>query len=189
MPKIIDDRQLFRDVMQAVTQYGYAAATTKKLAKAAGIGEVTLFRKYGNKAQLVKQAMIALAEESNFEEMVEYTGDLHADLLRVVTRYQGSAERNGLFFYTILIEASRHPELMEALSVLQSRLGAVSQLMFRYQADGKLKQADPIQLLTGLVGPLIARNMMQTALQGMPFPPIDLESHVTNFIGGYGVGE
>ena len=48
--------------MLAVTKYGYAAATTKKLAKAAGIGEVTLFRKYGNKAQLVKQAMIDLAE-------------------------------------------------------------------------------------------------------------------------------
>ena len=188
MPKIIDDKQLFRDVMQAVTQYGYAAATTKKLAKAAGIGEVTLFRKYGNKAQLVKQAMISLSEESAFEESVQYTGDIHGDLLRVVEAYQASAEERGLFFYTILIEASRHPELIEALAGLQSRLGTVEGLMSRYQAEGKLKPADPIQLLTSLIGPLIARNMMQSALKGMPLPPIDLDSHVANFIGGYGVG-
>ena len=186
MPKIIDDKQIYRDVMLAVTKYGYAAATTKKLAKAAGIGEVTLFRKYGNKAQLVKQAMIDLAEESKFEETVRYTGELQADLLSVVRGYQDSAKTNGLFFYTILVEAARHPELLDALAALQTRLGTVGALLMRYQAEGALKQMHPIHMLTSLVGPLIAMNMMQSALATMPLPPIDLEVHVRNFIEGHG---
>ncbi|MCB0033369.1 MAG: TetR/AcrR family transcriptional regulator [Anaerolineales bacterium] len=185
MPKLIDDGQIYRDVMQAVTQYGYVAATTKRLAKAAGIGEVTLFRRYGNKAQLVKQAMVAMAEEADFESTVQYTGDLHGDLLRLVTGYQDSAEKSGLFFYTILIEAARHPELLQSLTMLQTRLGSVGRLLAQYQADGALKPMHPIHMLTALVGPLIALNMMQSALKGMPLPPIDLESHVANFVDGH----
>lgn len=187
MPKIIDDRQIYRDIMLAVTRHGYAGATTKRLARAAGIGEVTLFRRYGNKGQLVKQAMLALAEESNFEATIRYTGNIHADLLRLVAGYQESAETNGLFFYTILIEASRNPELMDALETLQTRLGSVSRLLAQYQADGVLKPAHPIHMLTSLVGPLIAMNMMQSALSQMPLPPLDLESHVANFIAGHSV--
>ena len=56
--------------MQAVTKYGYAAATTKRLAKAAGIGEVTLFRRYGNKSQLVKQAMVDCLKDTNIAKLI-----------------------------------------------------------------------------------------------------------------------
>lgn len=185
MPKIIDDRQIYRDIMQAVVQYGYAAATTKRLAQAAGIGEVTLFRRYVNKAQLVKQAMIATAEEANFVANVQYTGDVHADLLRVVNGYQESAEKSGLFYYTILLEASRHPELVDALAILQTRLGNVGQLLMRYQADGSLKPMHPIHMVASLVGPLVAMNMLQAALPNMPLPPLDLESHIDNFLDGH----
>ncbi|MCA9996191.1 MAG: TetR/AcrR family transcriptional regulator [Anaerolineales bacterium] len=187
MPKIIEDQQIYRDIMLAVTKHGYAAATTKRLAQAAGVGEVTLFRRYGNKAQLVKQAMLALAEEADFEATVHYTGDVHADLLRVVAGYQDSAEKNGLFFYTILIEAARHPELMDALAVLQTRLDGVGRLLAQYQADGVLKPTHPIHMLTSLVGPLIAMNMMKSALSHLPLPLLDLENHVANFIDGHRV--
>jgi len=186
MPKIIDDQQLYKNVMATVTKHGYAAATTKRLAEAAGVGEVTLFRRYGSKAQLVKQAMVALSEASGFEQRVQFTGDLYKDLLRVVTGYQESADKSGLFFYTILIEASRHPELLDALSTLQTRLGSVGGLLTHYQANGSLKQGHPIHMMASLVGPLIAMNMMQTALEGMPIPKMDLENHVKNFIEGYG---
>lgn len=188
MPKIIDDRQIYRDILQAVTKHGYAAATTKRLAQAAGIGEVTLFRKYGNKAQLVKQAMLSMAEEADVESMVLYTGDVYADLLRVVTGYQDSAEKSGLFFYTLLIESSRHPELEDALATLQTRITSVGHLLARYQADGVLKPGHPIQMLISLVGPLITMNMMKkSALSNMALPPIDLERYVANFVEGHGV--
>ena len=69
--------------------------------------------------------------------------------------------------------------------MLQTRLGSVGRLLAQYQADGALKPMHPIHMLTALVGPLIALNMMQSALKGMPLPPIDLESHVANFVDGH----
>ena len=35
--------------------------------------------------------------------------------------------------------------------------------------------------------PLIARNMMQRVLKDIPLPHIDLNSYVTNLIGGHGI--
>ncbi len=185
MPKVIDEAQLFRDVMQMVIQHGYAGATTKMLAKAAGIGEVTLFRKYGNKAQLVQKAMVSLAEEYDFEGSVRYTGDLQADLLRVVEAYQTSSAQDGRFFYTILIESERHPDLAVALDSLRGRLGVVGQLLMRYQMEGSLKPMHPVHMLATLIGPIIALNMLSTAMKGMPIPTLDLTQHIENFIDGY----
>ena len=56
MPKIIEDENVYRAAVQVVIKRGYSGATTKQIAEAAGISEVTLFRKYGNKAQLIAQS-------------------------------------------------------------------------------------------------------------------------------------
>ena len=185
MPKIIDDVQIYRDVMQAIIQHGYAGATTKLLAKSAGIGEVTLFRKYGSKAQLVQQAMVELAETDDLEENVRFTGDVHHDLLQVVEAYQRSAEKNGLMFFTIIVEAARHPELKEAFDLLQSRLSIVGQLLARYQAEGILKPEHPLHALANLIGPIMAINMLNVAVQGISVPQIDFVEYVSTFVRGH----
>ncbi len=185
MPKRIDDAQIYRDVMQAVIERGYDGTTTKQMAESAGISEVTLFRKYGNKAQLVRQAMIALAERIDFVEAARYTGDVSADLLRVVTLYQESAEQEGRFFYTMMLELPRHPELMDSLNRPITLVSTVGQLLARYQAEGVLKPQHPLHALASLIGPLIANNMLRAAFKEMPMPPLNLESHVVNFIDGH----
>ena len=51
MPKVIEDEDVYQAVIEVVAEYGYSGATTKQMADAADVSEVTLFRKYGNKAQ------------------------------------------------------------------------------------------------------------------------------------------
>ena len=60
MPKIIDDEKVYQAALQVVIERGYARAKTKQIADAAGISEVTLFRKYENKAELIKQIFDAV---------------------------------------------------------------------------------------------------------------------------------
>ena len=98
MPKKIDDEQIFRAAIQAVIAKGYAGATTRQMARMAGVSEVTLFRRYGSKAALVCRALQAIAEEMDFEAVVRYTGDVQADLVRIVERYQRLVALYGPFF-------------------------------------------------------------------------------------------
>ncbi len=185
MPKIIDDAQIFQSVMEAVVEYGYEGATTKRLAKHAGIGEVTLFRKYGSKSQLVKQAMLAVADQANFESTIQYTGDIQADFVCLLEEIQKAVVANGRFFFALFIEVSRHHELQDALTLFQARFRVASMLVIRYQAEGILKQEHPLHLIANLVGPLLAMNMFSFVASDISIPPLDLQKHVSHFIENY----
>ncbi len=125
MPKIVNDETVYRAAMQTVIDRGYAGATTKQIADAAGISEVTLFRKYGNKAELVRQAIADRAAQIDLDSAAAYTGDVTADLLRVVETYQGTAARDGQFFYAVMSEVGRTSDLVDALDSPLAMMGQV----------------------------------------------------------------
>ncbi len=184
MPKIIDDEKVYRAAMKTVIERGYAGATTKQIAEAASISEVTLFRKYGNKGELIKQAIAAQAKDIDFENAAFYTGDVTVDLLRVVTLYQETAGTAGQFLYTILSEIPRHPELKELFELPLGMMGSIGKMMARYQADGVLAQEHPLHAVSALLGPLIITNMLRTNRVNIPMPTIDLNDHVMLFLNG-----
>jgi AcrR family transcriptional regulator len=184
MPKIIEDEQVYLAALQTITERGYAGATTKQIAEAANMSEVTLFRKYGSKAMLIKRAMTAMAEQLDFEIATQYTGDVMADLQRVVKMYQGAAESKGQYIYTIILEIQRYPELADAIGTPLEMFQRIAQLLFRYQEEGILKSEHPMHALAGLLGPLIATNMIRNMGHGLPFPPPELEEHIAFFLNG-----
>lgn len=184
MPKIVNDETVYRAAMQAVIDRGYAGATTKQIAEAAGISEVTLFRKYGNKAELVRQAIVNRAAQIDFDSATVYTGDVEADLLRVVETYQGTAERDGRFFYTIMSEIGRTSDLNDVLDTPVGMMGQVAMLLALYQHEGILNPEPPLQAVAGLLGPLMVTNMIRANVQNVDLPPMDLSQHVSHFLNG-----
>ena len=184
MPKIVEDEKVYNAAIQTIIERGYSGATTKQMAEAADISEVTLFRKYGNKAVLIKQAIASIAKQIDFEAAARYTGDVAVDLLRVVEMYQGSAEKNGQFFYTILLEIPRHPELVDVIDTPLNMINCIGLLLARYQAEGVLKQEHPLHAVAGLLGPLMATNMIRGVKMDVPLPKSDLPGHVAHFLNG-----
>jgi AcrR family transcriptional regulator len=187
MPKIIDNEQVYQAVLQTIIARGYAGATTKQLAEAADISEVTLFRKYGSKIQLVKQAIGSIIAQADFEGAAEYSGDLAADLLKMVQAYQESAVKHGQFFAILLSEMPRYPEMMEMIDAPFGIFKSMGQLLARYQAEGVLRQEHPLHALAALLGPLIYIAMMRNAKYEDLIPPLDLSLHVDNYIRGRSV--
>lgn len=47
LPKILEDRQIYRAVMQVVSERGYFGATTKQMAEAADVSEVPFSENMG----------------------------------------------------------------------------------------------------------------------------------------------
>ena len=184
MPKIIEDQDVFEAVLQTIAERGYASATTKQMAAAAGVSEVTLFRKYMSKPLLVRLAIAAIAERADFASAVRYTGDVRADLLRVLHAYQGSVAQRGFFFVVLFSELSRHPELSDALDVPLKLYAAVGDLLDRYQEEGILHEEHPMHAVAALLGPLIYTSMLRSAVPDDTVPPLDLDLHVTAFLHG-----
>ena len=187
MPKVVKDEQIFRAVIQVVSERGYAGAATKQMAEAAGVSEVTLFRKYENKANLVKQAISHIVAHSDFANSAQYTGDVHADLLRVVQGYQDTAVKHGLFIFALFADLSRHPELLETMSGPFSIFQSIGKLIARYQSDGVLKEVHPLHAVATLLSPLMYITTIRREKLASRVPPIDLSEHVTHFLNGYHV--
>ena len=184
MPKVIADQEVFSAVIQTIVERCYHGATTKELARAAGISEGSLFRKYGSKVGLVRRAIAELIERTDFSTAARFTGDLQADLGRVVAAYQASAVEHGFFFFTLFMEIRRHPELREAVPEPLSLFRDLVELLARYQQEGVLRQESSFRAVAALLGPLMYAGMMSRVLPETSDHEPDLEEHVDRFLHG-----
>jgi len=184
MPKIVKDDEIYQAVIRVVSERGYASATTKQMADAADISEMTLFRKYENKAQLVKQAISFIVDQADFSNSAQYTGDLQADLLRVVKAYQNSAVKHGDFVTALIPEMSRHPELIDSVDAPMNVFRSIGKLIKRYQEEGELKQEPELIAVGVLLGPLMYAAMLQKAIPDNLLPPLEVENHIAGFLYG-----
>ena len=185
MPKIVVDNQIYLAVIQVVSERGYSSATTKQMADAADVSEMTLFRKYGNKAELVKQAIAFIIEETDFSSAAYYTGDVHADLLRVVKSYQDTAVKNGLFIFALFADLTRHPELINSMKEPFSVFQSIGALIARYQSEGVLKTEYPLHSVAKLLAPLVYISTIRNSKLIDTLPDLDLSGHVTSYLEGH----
>lgn len=184
MPKVIAEQQIFEAVMEIVAERGYAGATTRQIAESAGVSEVTLFRKFGSKAELVKRAITALINQTGFESATQYTGDIRADLLRVLQAYRAAVILHESFFIVLFAEINRTPELADSFTQPLGLFHAIGQLLARYQAEGVIKPEHPLHSVATLLGPLIYMSMITRSAQTLNLPSIELQTHIDLFLKG-----
>lgn len=182
MPRV-PDSDVHAAAVEVMVRHGYAGATTKEIAEEAGINEVTLFRRFGTKANLLRGAMLAELEAFGGPEGLSPTGDVLADLVRVVESYQALLHRRGRLLPTLLAELPRHEELAEVADVPRRLIGAISELLAAYQREGVLVEEPPFRTAASLLAPLFV-----FAVLGPFAPPVaepfDARAHVEAFLQG-----
>jgi AcrR family transcriptional regulator len=179
MPAAIDEQIIFNAALKVMTERGYTGATTKLIAEEAGVGEVTLFRRFGNKETLILEAM--KREASKLEGTVKlYSGKLEADLTKIMTAYQLLLRARAALLLTFYTEVTRHPELAIALEQPKHTIAKMLEMLGRYQQEGKLMTKDPMHQLSELFGPVMMLTLFETVYQGDA--PLDVRAHVRNFM-------
>lgn len=179
----ISDTQILEAALDVLAQQGYVGATTRQIAAAAGINEVTLFRRFGSKQNVLKiaieQEAAALAAAG-----IEYSGDVTADLLRVVRFYQQIVHERGPVIMVLMTEVPRHQELRELMQTPMAIMGSIIALIERYQNEGVLIREPPLQAFTALVGGLLLAGILQYAQNEQFGEPLDPELLVRNYLAG-----
>lgn len=184
MPRIISDTQILDAALDVIAQHGYAGATTRQIAAAAGINEVTLFRRFGSKQKLLMA--VVEQEAKNFATSgVDYTGDLEADLLRVVRFYQELVQHRGRMIAMLMNEVPRQPELLEIMQTPFTIVGKILAMIERYQEEGKLVQEPPMNAFIGLVGPLFMGGVLGSLQLGLFDVSRDPVAHVQRYLQGH----
>ncbi|CAI6087255.1 TetR family transcriptional regulator [Cohnella sp. JJ-181] len=128
-----DSREkLMQAAIELMADRGFKGVSTKEIAAAAGVSEMTLFRRFGSKLTLIEQAVeryhYAVEMETAFEEKIVW--ELGEDLRTIGRVYHEIMARNRKLYLIVLKDdalagvrekARRHPEKM--LELLTDYLG------------------------------------------------------------------
>ena len=183
MPKVIDETKLFSAALEILIAHGYEGATTQKIAKVAGVNEVTLFRKYGSKAGLFEKVIEHQLADTPLNKLA-YTGDLEADLLAIVEAYVETNETHGDIIPLLLVEMPRYPDLQGSFNTPWKNLQGIIKIIQKYQEQGRLRIEPPLACLSALIGPILTSQMLRHTNLNLPVPAMDSQAHVDAFLNG-----
>ncbi|QLE50314.1 TetR/AcrR family transcriptional regulator [Nostoc sp. C057] len=124
--------RLIEAASQVFASLGVQGATTREIARVAGVNEVTLFRHFASKEQLlgavIKNALALQTEALAYPEA--WTQDLKIDLRQYAHLYNTMLEAQEDLIRTFIGEAKRHPE--EAKQVIQEAAKPLREKLVAY---------------------------------------------------------
>jgi AcrR family transcriptional regulator len=157
--KINTKERLIQAAIDVMAQAGIGGATTKEIAKVAGMSEVTLFRHFQNKEQLLRSVAQYMTRKQveALSRTEECTGDLRTDLLHYARIYDERLEEYQALIRIFIGEAERYPQ--EAQSFLQEGViplrNSLIAYLDRHKNQGNLSLeldvALAVDLFTGMI--------------------------------------
>jgi AcrR family transcriptional regulator len=159
--------RLIEAALQVFACSGVQGATTREIARVAGVNEVTLFRHFSSKEQLlavvIENALVLQTEALHQPEA--WTQDLGIDLKRYAQLYNTMLEAQEDLIRTFIGEAKRHPE--EAKQVIQEAAKPLGEKLIAYLQSGQKQgivrpDLDPFPAVDIFTGMLLAGMLCRT---------------------------
>lgn len=168
--------------LELLSRSGYEGATTKAIAARAGMSEMTLFRQFATKAELMRQALDQ-ATSSFGSAVTEPTDDVEADLVALADGYATFIDGAPELVGRVLVETPHDTEVGAiGRSVLRSNTADVKRLLDHHRRAGRLADMPLDDLVRDFLGPLLARSMLRAALMPDRF---DGPAHVRRYLNGH----
>ncbi|MFD3005937.1 TetR/AcrR family transcriptional regulator [Thermus tengchongensis] len=180
------EARLLQAALELLAERGYRGATTKEIARRAGVSEVTLFRRFGSKEALLQRALSAFVPHGLLERLPGAEAPLEAGLRALLEAYLDLVEGRRALLPKLLAELLRHPEL-KAQGLLAAMEGVVGFFRAKQEAGALWRGEPPEELALAFLGPLMARFLLGEAL-GVRLA-LDKEAYVRGYLEGrYGGG-
>ncbi len=170
--------RIIQAAAQQFAQHGYEGATTRLIAVAAQVNEVTIFRQFGNKENLFMEAVERYLLPPGLDSVLKgpLTGDTRQDLLLVARFYLSAVLKNRRAVLMIYTEAQRSVEVRRfvARSAQRQRQLLGSYLRQQVELSGVRKLPDPELAAHAFLGMLLSYALNQIVLEEITPPkPVD----------------
>ncbi len=161
---------------QLFAERGYAATTTRAIAERAGVNEVTIFRRFENKAGVLRALGERFAEQSMARSVPELPDpdDVEATLLAIGRSEVSASIENGGVALRLAFDASTVPEVAELVGTgPRSNLETLAQYLADRQKAGQLRTDIPPMVMAEAFGALTSSFVMFRTIMGVLDTPDD----------------
>ena len=117
LPETTRER-ILTGALQLIASQGYKGATTRAIAEAAGVNEVTIFRQFGNKKQLFLAVLERYSAVMDIEEALQtqLSGNYRQDLIRIGTIFLRMMLARSQVILMSICEAQHDDEVREIVA-------------------------------------------------------------------------
>jgi len=175
---------VLKAALRLVTKRGFRAVSVNEIAAEAGVGKMTLYRHWPNKAALVMDSLLVLVgSETDFPEAASAIESLRQQLDLQAAFFQSS---RGILIRSLVAEAQSDSELAIAFRErwLNPRREGVRQIMRAAVAEGSLRSDIDIDTAIDLLyGSLYYRLLLGAGALDERF----VDSIYYQFLEGHGV--
>ncbi len=184
-PKDETRERILRAAAKVFTERGYEGATTRAIAAEAGVNEVTLFRRFGSKKNLLLAMMEQNSPLPGLESALQgqLTGDYRQDLTKLGNHFLATMMRNRRSVLMTLCTAERLPKVREVTAQVPLRQRqAVGDYLRRQMEQGVVRDIDPEMAAQAFLGMLFAYSINQGLAAGTPSASMPLAAVVVQFV-------
>ena len=151
------DAAILRAARELLMESGYGAVTIEAVARRAGVGRPTVYRRWSNKAELVFDALFEVTETC-----VVPHGDVMADLLELaeVLGRDLSSPAAAQALVAVMAEVGADSEIASRVrdGVIRPRAAEVAGVVTRAQHEGLIRpDLDPVTVIHAISGALYYR--------------------------------
>lgn len=188
----MDLRQRLLDAAARLyAEAGYRGATTRRIAQEAGVNELTLFRHFGSKAELLHTAIGSCQADAGDLGLPDVPGDPVAEIAEWAGRRVADIRRHSALIRTALGEVEEHPDLLRPSEHPMTMAGArLAGYLERLQRAGAARgEFDPRTAATMFLSVLFVDAIVRDVMPGLfgGDPGRDLDEYVRIFLRGIGV--
>ncbi|HMF88334.1 MAG TPA: helix-turn-helix domain-containing protein [Gemmatimonadaceae bacterium] len=101
---------------EVFAQHGFRGSTTRRIADAAGVNEITIFRQFGSKEALLREAMQHMTESAGLTELPEIPSDPERELTQWSESFIQHLRLRSSIIRKTMGEIEERPEMSECAS-------------------------------------------------------------------------
>jgi AcrR family transcriptional regulator len=181
-----DTRQrILQAAAEMIAEKGYARATTRGIAEAAGVNEVTLFRHFGSKRNLLSELIQTRSALPDLSSIIEnqLSGDYHQDLTLFARRFLNALLQRQDALRLILCEANEVPEIRDVVAKIPKQLREnITEFLHQQIEKGVVRDLDPELMAQAFLGMFFSYVVAGEFLGGPASFDQSTEEIVTQFV-------
>jgi AcrR family transcriptional regulator len=184
--------QLLNAAARVYAENGYRGATTRRIATAAGVNEITLFRHFGSKDALIREAITRAGASDVSETLPDLPRDPTREVFQWARTHITELRERRALIRTCMGEIAEHPGIFSSESsspALAAR--ALSRYLRRLREVGLAKAPfDEVAASAMLMGALFADAMGRDIMRDIyrNDPDAALAEYIRLFLRAIGVG-